>query len=247
MMKNFRIDKLYVDDTLVNFQSNMPITEIMRLFEVTAFRHSNDIGLDHASMLKNSNVFWVVTKIKVKVLDNIHAGEKLSIKTWIPAPSLIRADRFGQIKCQNKIKAKVLSEWCCLDYDTHKIRKMSTIKYPDIELIDTHECNLKFDNAKAEMTAKNYVYTKTIMSSDIDLNMHTNNLKYNTIAMDAFSVDELKNFDIKEYEIHFICESHEGDKLDVYKQKKGNTYFIEGRNGDTPVFRVILKIRPLTR
>ncbi len=243
-MKNEHVEKVQINDTEIDFTEVVPITELMRLIEIAAFNHADNIGLDHASMLKFSNVFWVVTKIKLHIKDDVRAHEKISVKTWTHPPTMIRAIRDAEIKCKNKVKVKSSSEWCCLDYDTHKIRKFSTIKYPDLEMLDNREVNLKPLNFKAEMTEKNYVYTKIVRPTDIDLNMHTNNLKYNYIALDAFTTDEFKEFRITDYEIHFLNESHEGDKIDVYKLKKGRVYVVEGRTQEKPIFRVFLKVKP---
>ena len=242
-MKNVHIEKVQVDDTEIDFNEVLPITELMRLFEVAAFNHADNIGLDHASMINHSNAFWVVSKIKMHIKEDVRAHEKIAIKTWTHTPTLIRAIRDAEIKCKNKIKVKSSSEWCCLDYLDHKIRKFSTIKYPELDMVENKEVNLKNLNFKADITQKNYVYTKVVRASDIDLNMHTNNLKYNNIALDAFSTEELKSFRITDYEIHFLNESHEGDKIDVYKLKKGTTYIVEGRVEEKPVFRVILKVK----
>lgn len=242
-MKNVYLEKLTVDDTQINFNEVVPITEIMRLFEIAAFKHADNIGLDHPTMIKNSNCFWVVSKIKLQIKGEIKSGEKLSVKTWTEAPGNIRFIRNCTIKSKNLLKVKGVSEWCCLDYNTHKIRRADSINYPNLEMKENAKINLQFTNLKPQMENKHYVYTKTVRATDIDLNYHTNNIKYNFIAMDAFSVEELNKFDIKEYEIYFVNESHEGDKIDVYKQTKGKYHIIEGKTQEKTIFRVVIKFK----
>ncbi len=242
-MKNVYTEKLVINDTQINFGEVVPINEIMRLFEIAAFNHSDLIGLDHASMIKKSNCFWVVSKIKLQIKGAITSGEKLSVKTWTEAPGLIRFNRNCTIKSQKELKVKGTSEWCCLDYLTHKPRKASSVSYPQLEMCEQAQNKLTFTNLKPQMESKHFVYTKTVRATDIDLNYHTNNLKYNFMALDAFTTNELNSMDIKEYEIYFVNESHEGDKIDIFKQKLGNCYVVEGSTQEKTIFRVVIKFK----
>ena len=205
-MKNWHTEKLVIDDTNVDFNLKVPVTELMKLFEVATFKHSQVMGLDHVSMEKNSNAFWVVTKMKVVPLKTILTGEKISVTTWTHELGTARALRDCVIKSKNTTKAKFTAEWCCLDLETRKLRRMNTICYPELEMEKTKNLKTEFTNLKQEVEEKDFVYSRTIRSTDIDVNNHTNNLKYNFMAIDSFSVDELKLIDIKEYEIYFVNE-----------------------------------------
>ena len=120
---------------------------------------------------------------------------------------------------------------------------MSSIVYPDLEMEKTKNHNTVFTNMREEVSAKDLVYQKTIMATDIDLNNHTNNMIYNRIALDAFTVQELKQMSIKEYEIYFVNESYEGEVVDVFKKKVKSYYYIEGKSGDKTIFRVVIKFK----
>ena len=97
------------------------------------------------------------------------------------------------------------------------------------------------DNVQGGFGENDYVYTRVIRSTDIDINNHTNNLKYNFMAMDALSVEDLKSSKIKEYEIYFVNESYEGDKIDVFKKKLKNYIYVEGKILDKTIFRAVFK------
>ena len=213
------------------------------MLQVATFNHSNLIELDHETMQKKSNAFWVVTKMKVLVNKSISSQDLLKVKTWTHPLTTIRANRDFNIKIKNSVAVKAAAEWCCLDYDTRKIRKLNSIVYPDLEMVETKNNNIEFTNLSQEFEPKHYVYTKTVRATDIDVNIHTNNLKYNVMALDAFTVEELKSFTIKEYEIHFVNESRESDKIDIYKKKVGKRYFIEGKVEDKVIFRTCLKVK----
>lgn len=246
-MKNWHTEKITIDDTNADFNSVVPVTELIRFFQIATFNHSNIIGLDHVSMQEKSNAFWVITKMKMCLNSDVHVADKLSVTTWTHEVGGVRALRDCVIKNGNSIKAKATSEWCCLDYETRKLRKMNSIQYPELEMQKTNNLNTKFTNMKVEVGEKNYVFSKTIRSSDIDVNNHTNNLKYNFMALDAFSVEELRSIEMKEYEIYFVNESYEKDKIDIFKKRIKNYYYIEGKIQDKTIFRSVIKFKKKER
>lgn len=242
-MKNYHTEKFVVDDTKIDFNNIVPITEMFRMIEVATFNHSNIIGLDHKSMQEKSNAFWVVTKMKLVLKDNVKTGEKIRVTTWTHELGKIRALRDCVINSNNKIKAKVTAEWCCLDFDTRKIRKLDSIVYPNLEMEKTDNLNIMFTNLRENVDNKHFVYSKVIRSTDIDINRHTNNLKYIYMTLDAFSVEELLKFDIKEFEIYFVNESYENDCINIFKKRKGNYFYIEGKRENKTIFKSVLKVK----
>jgi len=246
-MKNTYQEYYIPNDNELDLNENISVFDVLKMLQRVTFSHSNIINLDHKTMIEKSNAFWVVTKMKYVLNSPIKANEKVLLKTWTQTPSSVRFLRDIQIKKSNKVLVKALSEWCCLDFSTNAIRRSSSICYPDLEMIKTNSNNLKFTNTRIEVCEKDFVYTRTIRATDIDVNNHTNNLKYTNIAMDAFSVKELKNKFIKEYEIYFVNQSYEGDEINVYKKKVGNLFYIEGKVQEKTIFKVVLKLKEIKK
>lgn len=243
-MKNLYSDKLVVDATCLDMNLNMSILEIMRVVESTTFNHSHLMGLDHDDMVKHSNAFWIVNKIKLSIVNpNIRGYETIKISTWTHEPGILRFDRDSLIKRGNNVMVKAMSEWCCLDATTRRPRKASSVYYPEMEMVCTKSNNLTYSNLRLDVEDKDYVYTRRVRATDIDVNNHTNNLKYNFMALDAFTADELNKLNIKEYEIYFVNECYEGDEIKIYKKKQRNYYYIEGKSQDKTIFRVVLKVK----
>ncbi len=241
-MKNYHTEKFVVNDTDVDFNQIVPVSELFRMIEIATFNHSNLIGLDHKTMQEKNNAFWVVTKMKLILKHGIKTGEKVKVTTWTRELGKVRALRDCVIKTSNTIKAKATAEWCCLDFETRKLRKLDSICYPNLVMEKNDNLNMLFTNMRENVDNKNFVYTKKVRSTDIDVNKHTNNLKYIYMAMDAFSVEELLNYNIKEFEIYFVNESYEGESIDILKKKNRNYFYIEGRICDKTIFRSVVKI-----
>jgi len=240
-MQNLYLEKYITNDVELDVNEKLSVIEILKLMQRVTFSHSQLIGLDHQTMIDRDNAFWVITKMKVVCNNPIGANQKLTLKTWTRKPQAVRFLRDLQIKQKNKILVKGVSEWCCLDYKTRTLRRSNSIKYPDLQMEETTESNLNFTNLKVNVDKKDFVYNKTIMPTDIDVNLHTNNLKYNIIALDAFSLNDLQNKIIKEYEIYFVNETKLGERIDVYKKKIKDLFYIEGKREDVTIFRVVIK------
>ena len=178
-MKNWHTEKLTVDDSYVDYLSKVPVTKLMEMFEIATFKHSNIMGLDHKTMEEKSNAFWVVTKMKLIPNSEIFSGDKIRVTTWTRELGTARALRDCIIKKGNNLKAKFIAEWCCLDLSTRRLRRMNSISYPKLEMEKTKNIKSEFTNLKFKVEDKDYVYTREIRSTDIDINNHTNNLKYN--------------------------------------------------------------------
>lgn len=243
-MKNLYNEKIYVDSTQIDFEGKLPIIQIMKFLEIATFNHADKIGLDHTTMLKDSNAFWIVTKMKLIIKDYPIEHDKLNVSTWTHRPGMIRFDRDYLVKVKNKLSVKATAEWCCLDATTRKLRKSDSIVFPNLEHVDKRSLTEAYSNLKCDIDSKDFVYTRTVRSTDIDINMHTNNLKYSYFAFDAFSTEELKAMFIKDYEIYFVNESKEGDNIDIYKKKvKKNLYYIEGKATEKTIFRIVIKTK----
>lgn len=242
-MENVHTEKYITNDVEIDVNENVSAIDILRLLQRVTFTHSKILGLDHQTMIDRDNAFWVITKMKFVQNHPISADQNLTLKTWTHTPQAVRFVRDLQIKSKNKIMVSGKSEWCCLDYQTRALRRSSSIKYPDLEMKETKQNNLTFTNLKVDVEKKDFVYTKIIMPTDIDVNLHTNNLKYNVMALDALSLDDLQNKTIKEYEIYFVNESRIGEKIDIYKKKVHNLIYIEGKREDTTIFKSVIKFK----
>ena len=55
--------------------------------------------------------------------------------------------------------------------------------------------------------------------SDIDINGHINSVKYIEHVLDLWDIDWYQQHAIKRFEIAYVAEAHQGDKLSFYKEQ----------------------------
>ncbi len=57
--------------------------------------------------------------------------------------------------------------------------------------------------------------------NDVDVNGHINSVKYIEHVLDLFGLDYYKTHFLQRFEIAYVAESHQGDKLNFYMERVG--------------------------
>ena len=55
----------------------------------------------------------------------------------------------------------------------------------------------------------------------MDINGHINSVKYIEHVLDLWSIDWYKQHKLKRFEIAYVAEAHQGDKLSFYREQLG--------------------------
>lgn len=85
-------------------------------------------------------------------------------------------------------------------------------------------------------------YSKTVSYSDYDHYNHVNNTKYGDILLDAFTVDELKDAEIRMVQIKYVRQCKFGEVLDIVRSRcEDGAWAIEGRVGNE--LRIQMKVK----
>ena len=91
--------------------------------------HSHEMGVDGPTMLAQSNAFWVLSKIKLKILAFPRFDETVELETWPLVPHGYTYLRDYVIRRDGKDILLGTSEWCTLDYTDQKPRRVQSVCY----------------------------------------------------------------------------------------------------------------------
>ena len=206
-------------------------------FQNIADLHSKEMGTDGEALLQKSNVFWVLTKMKLKVAELPKSGETITVETWPLKAKGVRFDRDFKLSNKNKIFVIGSSEWCTLDYTTHKLRRVDSVAYPhDMQFGEDRSGAGELLRIKESVCDKDLNHTYRSSFVDIDTNKHTNNVAYLRMVLNCFSPDEFEAMKIDEFQINFLSQTFYGDEIKVYKKKTDYGIFIEGKHNGIAVF-----------
>ena len=230
-MENIYEQTVEIKTDHVDCENYYSLIGIMSHIQDVVNEHTFSLGVDFDNMTQKSNAFWVILKMKLKIFKYPRWTDKVKVKTYPLPPSLVRCDRESVITDgSGGIVAVSSGEWCILDMDTKRPRKISTCCYP-VELVHDMPRVLpeRAERLVCDFSESDLCYEKTVRYSDLDLNYHTNNISYTKFALDSFSAEFFRNKVISEYDINFENQSYEGDVIGIYrKETSPGTYMLAG-------------------
>ena len=227
----------------VDCNYNLRFDSIISTFQKITLYHSNDLKVDAESLLKNSNAFWVLTKMKVKINRLPKITDNITIETWPSTVTPVRFNREFRLGINNDYDVMGSSEWVTLDYTTKTLRRTETIAYPfDMEHRTDVSGAGEFSRKREKVCESDLINKHTVRFVDIDPNNHTNNVAYVRMALNAFTVEEFSNANFKEFEIQYISQTYFGDEIEIYKRKTDYGYYVEGQLKGKTTFICIFKI-----
>ena len=63
------------------------LDRIISHFQDITGLHSGEMGVDGKTLFKKSNAYWVLTKIKLKIIESPKFNDVMDIETWPIAPA----------------------------------------------------------------------------------------------------------------------------------------------------------------
>lgn len=186
------------------------------------FNYLQDIASDHAIKLgfgrhdlMRDNRFWVLSRMYAEI-ETLPAWEdRISITTWPNGTDRLFALRNYDVRYPDgRHIASASSSWLILDRTTRKVQRPDAILskfYSD--LVPNHtplRYASKIDYAE-DATEKREEYR--IRVSDLDVNFHTNNVRYLSWIADGYDLDfVMKNVPIS-VEINYLAESQFAEEI----------------------------------
>ncbi len=243
-MKSVYKTKINIPSYYMDFNKKLSLSALMGIFQDITSTHSDKLKIDRWTLLKTSNAFWVTTKVKLQIMDLPEYSDKITAKTWTIDNTAVKFERDGLISKGKTPLVKIKSEWVALDKDTHKPRAAKTLAFPfGMKNLKTRAIDGKFSNLNYNVSLSDLCYSRIVYSTDIDINHHVNNCYYSKFILDCFNVDYLTQNKLSTYEIHFVNECHEGEKLDFYKIETPDGIFVEGRVEAKSIVKALLKFK----
>ncbi len=201
--------------------------EVLDIFQKAAVEHGTRLGFGYEDMLEK-DVFWVLLRTKFVVYNNKETEDYISI-TYPKEPSKINFNREYQIKDNEEVLIDGISKWLVVSLQTRKIKRDHNLVYhskviDDSLFEDIYKINYDFE--KFEL-----ITTYNVTDKDLDRNNHVNNASY------AFMIEKIiDTTKIKEFQIDYLNEILNNEKIDLFSYKENNKVFILGKSQDKICF-----------
>lgn len=200
----FRV-RSYETDPLGRLQ--IPI--LCKLLQEVAVAHASLLGVAVETLLERGTA-WVLTRLHLELDRWPRGGEKIVIETWPEAMNRLQVERRFSIRTEEGEEiGEVSTLWLILNLERRRPVRLPTGIWDQFDHYEIGD-----QPAKAEKLAVPDPVDRelafTVRRSDVDLSAHANNTSFVEWAMEAVPDEVWSSSDLREMEIHFLAECHQG-------------------------------------
>jgi acyl-ACP thioesterase len=227
-----------------DFLGILSLYALFNRFQELAGIHAEHLQVGYNS-LQQSNLAWVISRIKVRIDSLPHWGRTVHLATWPKGIDRLFALRdFCMTDEQGKTLVAATTAWLMIDTEKGKPRRL-----------DNFPINLEFPGAPHALLEPldkisvppglNQVMEKTVLLSDIDTNQHVNNAQYVKWIADCFSPEQFRSGRITSIQVNYLEEMLLGDRMTLFKTSAAlspQEFYLEGMKSTkgTKVFQALV-------
>ena len=222
-MENEYKRKFFIGYSNCDRKVNLSVLNSLFLIQDMMTEYFGFLKSDNIILKSENNAIWVLAKTKVHFNKYPKWRDLIEGTVFTTGIKPIRVETEAQFKDKdNNVLFYANQETCVIDLTDRKIRKINTVNYPTGVQIKEGINKEKYLRLNIEFTEADKVYEQKIHSTDIDFSYHTNNVSYVKYILNSLNSDFIDSHKITDFEVHYINESKEGQKLSIYKKIKDN-------------------------
>ena len=205
----------------------------LRYFQDISAKHLLSMGKGNDTVPVDYGICWIVSKYRLEIFERAQIEKPLTIETWIePEKSKVRLHPNLRITdADGKTLALGQMELCLTHIAEKRIALLPEIEFPFESCEDPGIAHPKVRKIRIAEDQLAQAYSRTVRYSDLDNNHHMNNLRYINVALDAFSSDFYQQHPLRELEVEYLGQCHEGDTIAVFTQVTEDHADVVARNG----------------
>ena len=203
------------------------------------FNYLQDIASEHAVLLRfgkddlrKENRFWVLSRIAVKIIRWPGWEETLTVKTWPRGTEKLFALRDFEVNDKDgRTVALASSSWLVLDRTTRRVQRPDTLLSHFNDGFPV-KSSLGRNALKIEAVGED-VKSGTpfrVLTSDLDINLHVNNVNYLKWVIDSYDIDFRRDHHPSFAELNFLAESRHHDEIVIRTSPDKNNGLIHNHS-----------------
>ena len=196
--------------------SLMSIPAILDMFQDVAGIHAESVGIG-ALELEERGLFWIVSKIRLRINRRPQVQEMFDAVTWIQPAERVSCERDWALRKGDEQLAYVRSIWAALKRENFRPGLMSDF-YPDSDFDIAPPDDIPFTRMSKNFDGAELIGEYRIRSVDIDRGGHMNNVNYVRAMLGCFTCAQLAEMDIRELDMQFLLQCYEGETVRFVKR-----------------------------
>lgn len=200
---------------------------LLNYMQDIASEHAIKLGFGRDDLMRD-NHFWVLSRIYAVINRWPLWEDSIVINTWPNGTDKLFALRNYEVKYPDgRHIASGTSSWLILDLTTKKVQRPDSILSQYNFSLHTENSPIRYAT-KIEPASENGKVTPLfrIKVSDLDVNLHTNNVRYLKWVSDIYDLDFVMNNNPQSAEINYLAESRFDEEIRIKtSQENGNKTF----------------------
>lgn len=188
----------------VDFQYRATMAAMTNILLTTAGYNADDNGFGIRD-LNNIDCSWVLLRLAVEMDCFPKQYEKIHVETWVEEVGRASTTRNFLIRNeQEEIIGKASSNWAMININTRRAQDLISLNG-----IHKHATGVALSMEKPiklDVVEGNPVDVFKVKYSHIDINGHTNSMRYVEWISNCFSLDVYRQKQIKRFEINYVNE-----------------------------------------
>ena len=237
-MKLIKTDRLAASSCGADVK--LSVEGAFRIVEDMVTELMGDQHIDGVTCMREYGGMWVFVRNRIEMPQQLGWMEEYTATSYISSFSKIRLyiDTVLQ-KADGSMALRSRLELCAVDLGTGKIRKSESVGVG--EKTPAEEPLFEIAYTKEKPVRGDLIDEVTVRSADIDYCHHTNNVAYVRYFVDQIGVDDLIEQPVKAIEVQYAAQTHEGDRLGIYRCSSENEAYIIEKDGIKVVSCIITR------
>lgn len=229
------------------------------LIEV-ATAHANSLGIGNPDMA-GMNAGWVLSRLTVEMHRYPKVNTDYTVTTWVEAMNRHFSTRAFEITDEDGTTAGYArSIWMVLNTETHENFGLSHLDLTRVPL-PGRQCPIPLqarhreiiepgdaEPPKGALVANCPTRTYTFRYNDIDFYRHVNTVRYVTLLLNAFSLEEFDRNFLSRMELSFLHEGSFGETVEIMRHdnetQRHSAFSLVSRTRKTPILFARLTLSP---
>jgi acyl-ACP thioesterase len=196
-------------------------------------------GMQYLMTIQRS---WVLSRLAIEMDEMPTMYTKFNIETWVESAMRYFTSRnFRVVGEDGKVYGYGRSIWAMIDTESRQPTDIFSIDNGAINnwIEKDKPCPIDKGGRVKMGDGAEYVRTIDMQYNDVDINGHINSVKYIEHVLDLWPLDWYREHSIRRFEIAYVAEAHQGDRLSFYRQETGdNEYCVRiCKDGDVETCR----------
>ncbi|MBE6688121.1 MAG: hypothetical protein E7588_02455 [Ruminococcaceae bacterium] len=203
---------------------------LMRYMQTVAGLDSDSFGATY-KLLREHDMVFIITKLKLEMFDKVKTGDIIDIKSWQKEIKGVTFIRDYEISCGDNVVGYASAQWALMSFSRRSPVRPSQLPVPVAgnPEIPARDVELERRIVHPDEAAFCGTFSRKVMLSDLDENMHLNNTNYADIMLDFIPRGIGADY-FKLLQINFRGEALLDDELEVSVYSFGKEVYYYAEN-----------------